>query len=159
MKFNLENSQRIRNLSIFLCLGAIMISVVYVDIKVFLFLGRTADTFLVSIYTFLPPLSWPNPPKIHTISPMTPLKDVIYGSILGMLFLFFGYFRIKMRWLFHFIIAFLGFCGILFFYSKNSIFLVNDIIVALFFILVAITGFNIYTDGRTGTDGAIHEQK
>jgi len=148
MKLNRESSQKIGNLSIFLCFGAIMLSVVYIDTKVILFLGRTADTFLVSIYTFLPPVFLPNPPRIQTLLPMAPLKDLIYGSILGILFLFFGYFRIKMRWLFHFIISFLGFCGSLFFYSINPVFLVSDLIVALFFILVAITGLSIYKDSR-----------
>ncbi len=148
MKLNLENSQRVRNLSIFLCFGAIVLSVVYIDIKMILFLGRTADTFLVSIYTFLPPVFLPNPPRIQAVLPMAPLKDIMYGSILGTLFLFFGYFQIKMRWLFHFIISFLGFCGILFFYSENPIFLVSDLIVAFFFISVAVTGLFIYEDSR-----------
>ena len=145
MKFNLENSQRIRNLSMLLCFGAIMLSVVYINIMFVCFLGRSApDMFLCSIYTFIPPVPFPNPPKMQAFFPMTPIKDVIYGSFLGILFLFFGYFRIKMRWLFHFIVAFCGFGSALFFYSKNPSFAVSNIIVAFFFIIVFVTGIEIY---------------
>ena len=147
MNINLEKSQKIRCLSLLLGVGALMLSAIYIDTTIVLFMGMGGYEYLISIYTFLPPHPLYTP-TIRATIPMSPIKDLIYGTSLCILFLLFGYFRIKWRWLFHLIIAFWGITGIAFFYfiKGSKAFILNDLIVVLFFILVVVTGVTIYTN-------------
>ena len=76
--------------------------------------------------------------------------DLIYGFIVGALFLLFGYIKFRLRWLFHFIVASLGLIMLsLLFTGRSDIlnFLGSVLIIAVFCILVVITGFEIYHSG------------
>ena len=153
MKFNLEKSEKIQTLSLLLCLGAVMLSVIYIKTKSYLFLGGQVDTYLVSIYSFIPPNHANNPLVVKQIvpfiQPLKPIKDLLYGGIMGTLFLLFGYLKFKMRWLFHFLTASigLGFLVLLFSGGRHiANFIGSELILASFCILVAITGVIIYRD-------------
>ena len=151
MKIKFEKSQKICTLSLLLCLGAIMLSVVYFTTKIIFFLGGQVDIYLISVYTLIPPNYVQNPLPVTSIishtQPLTPIKDILYGFIMGTLFLFFGYVKFRLRWLFHFIVAALGLTMLaLFFTGRNSElnFIGSQLIIASFCILVVITGLEIY---------------
>ena len=106
MKIEKEKSTKIQMMSFALfiavfCLGSVPIR--YIS-KTNCFTGPT-EHFYITIYSLIPPNSYPTEKAVNLPLAKSPLKDNIYAFIFALSFLFLGFYKLRLRWIYHFITA------------------------------------------------------